>query len=290
MKHNSIQAQLGWGRAFLAAHGIDSPLLDARVLLKAATGNSQTYLLTNGDVLLTPAQEALYRQYMNKRAVHMPVAYITQECEFMSLTFKVNEHVLIPRPDTETLVEWAINHIQSHNATHVLELGVGSGCIAVSVAHYCPEVHVTGVDISQAALQVAAQNATLHHVGSRINWVKSNMFNQLPRPVEPYDLLLSNPPYIAADELSGLDPNVADYEPMAALSGGIDGLYFYRAIAQGCAGYLKPGGWLGLEIGYNQGEAVCHILEHNQFESINIKKDLAGHSRVVTARYTPIDI
>lgn len=206
-----------------------------------------------------------------------PVAYITGHKEFMSLNFSVNPSTLIPRADTETLVE-EILKIYKDKSPYIFEIGTGSGCIAISLAYYLKNAKITACDISAEALKIARDNAISNNVDSKINFILHDIFKGFPDFESVPDCIVSNPPYIETDVISGLDNNVKYFEPVSALDGGIDGLIFYRQIANNNP--LKKGGILAFEIGYNQGTAVSELMK-NEYENIRIIKDINNNDRVV---------
>jgi len=245
--------------------------LDADILLMAAAGIGRTALLTQGDEIIRGDAEAEFRRLLDLRAQGMPVQYILGRTEFMSLEFIVNENVLIPRPDTEILVEAVL---ERESGSRGLEIGTGSGCISIALAHHGRNLQLTAIDICPKAIDIARQNADKHRVG--IDFIQMDIFASTP--TGDFDFIVSNPPYIPTGDIAGLGANVRDFEPRRALDGGRDGLEFYRKIAKICNGRIY------LEIGYNQGEDVCNILEDNRFANIDIIKDYAGHNRVVIGK------
>ena len=250
--------------------------LDAALIMAFVLHRSKESILTARDSeTLTRAETECFMELVNERALQKPLAYIVGKCEFMGLDFVVNEHTLIPRPDTETVVEAALELIRQTGIKSVLELCTGSGCMAVSLCVLCPaELSVTASDISADALRTAEGNAARH--GAGVTFILSDMFSRLDP--SQYEMIIANPPYIPHDEIDALPRGVKDYEPRAALDGGPDGLDFYRVIAEKAAGVVV------LEIGYNQAGDVKNILERNRFKELRVIKDLAGHDRVITAR------
>lgn len=250
----------------------DTPMLDARVIVKSALGIDDIRLVLDKykdvDGKLAEAAAAM----AEKRRNHMPIAYITGHREFMSLDFKVKSGVLIPRPDTECVVEAVIENVSGGN---ILDIGTGSGAIAVSLAKYIPKSSVTAIDISDEALETAKSNAECN--GVSVEFIKADIFKF--RTDKIFDCIVSNPPYIESDEISGLMCDVKDFEPRTALDGGADGLVFYRKIANFCKTNLRAGGKLFFEHGYNQYDAVKTILSGAGFESIEEIYDLAGVKR-----------
>ena len=213
-----------------------------------------------------------------KRAQRIPLQHITGEQEFMGLTFRVNEHTLIPRQDTEILVEEAMLYL--HDGMRILDMCTGSGCILLSLLKYSNECEGVGVDISEQALAVARENAT--RLGLKAGFVQSDLFEQVQGR---FDMLVSNPPYIATKEIETLMPEVREHEPMQALDGMEDGLYFYRKIVEKSADYLYNGARLYFEIGYDQGEAVSTLMREKGYQDVKVIKDYAGLDRVVVGKW-----
>lgn len=209
-----------------------------------------------------------------KRSEHMPLQYILGTQEFMGLSFKVTPDVLIPRQDTEGLVEEVLKQVKP--GMKVLDMCTGSGCIAVSVAKFAPNVQVSAADISPKALEVAKENAATNQV--QINFIESDMFTEIR---EKYDMIISNPPYIKSQVVTTLMPEVRDYEPHLALDGKEDGLFFYRKLAKESGNFLTPGGMLCLEIGYDQGVEVAQLLKQQGFIQVRVEQDLCGLDRNV---------
>ena len=218
-----------------------------------------------------------YELAVKKRAEHIPLQYIVGETEFMGLKFKVNSNVLIPRQDTETLVEEALKTVKP--GMKVLDMCTGSGCIIISILHNVEGVKGYAVDISKQAVNVAKENAKLNEVP--VLFERSDLFEMV---TEKFDVIVSNPPYIPSKVIETLMPEVRDHEPIKALDGKEDGLYFYRRITEESVAYLKPGGYLLYEIGHDQGEAVSSYMRENGFDEIEVIRDLAGLDRVVRGR------
>ncbi len=254
----------------------DSPETDAGLILMQVLGINKTQLLL-GEVTVADEDVLKIIQMADRCACGEPVQYITGKCEFMSLPFTVAPGVLIPRCDTEILVEEVINRLNHKLHLSVADLGCGSGCIGISLAHYMKNISVISVDISDVALKISKQNANNNNLSNRIEFLKLDISHQpLPNTV---DCIVSNPPYIRSDVIRTLDTNVKNYEPLSALDGGRDGLDFYRKITE--MAKLNPGGLLAFEIGYDQGKAVSDILAENGYTNIEIIKDLEGRDRVV---------
>ncbi len=255
--------------------GIDTAYLDAQLIVGSALNMTRVQILTYPDRIIAENEKCKINEMCLKRINRMPMQYILGKCEFMGLNFKVNENTLIPRGDTEILVETAINFIKERKYKSVIDIGTGSGAIAVSIAKYT-DVEVTAVDISNDALAVAKENAEENNVD--IKFINSDIFKNIN---ERYDLIVSNPPYIEKDVIKTLEPDVRDYEPLLALDGGSDGLDFYKRIINEFSNYININGSIIFEIGYNQGKAVSEFLSAYSFEKISIEKDLAGLDRVV---------
>lgn len=256
---------------------------DAWILMSEAFNISRTdYFMKSGDECTDNARTELFDSMIERRVRREPLQYITGHAYFMGYEFRVTPDVLIPRFDTEILVEKSLEY--ASDGMKVLDMCTGSGCIAVSYALQCRErgydnVEVNAVDISSAALSVAADNAM--RAGVDINYIRSDMFTGVSGI---YDMILSNPPYIPTRDIEELEPEVRTSEPVGALDGHEDGLFFYRILAAESPSHLKAGGRLIMEIGYNQADDVCSLLEQNKFADIEVIKDLAGHDRVVCGR------
>lgn len=274
----------------LLAAGIAEAELDARLLLEAVCGTDRNTLLVHGDRELTSEEEAGYRELIGKRAQRIPLQYLTGTQDFMGLEFRVNRHVLIPRQDTEILVEEALKFL--HDGMRVLDMCTGSGCILISLLRYTNDCTGVGVDISEEALQVAVENAE-RLLGKaalteeipenaegerRIHFVQGDLFERVEGT---FDLIVSNPPYIPSDVIGMLMPEVREHEPRTALDGREDGLFFYREIVRACRAHLIGGGMLFFEIGCDQGRAVSRLLEEEGFLEVQVRKDYGGLDRVV---------
>ncbi len=283
----TLREALRKGTDILKSANIEAPAVDAGVLLCHVIEKDRAYMYTHGERMLGPAVEEEYMKMIGRRAQGQPVQYITGHQEFMGLEFRVNAHTLIPRADTETLVESVLKHTKElahiSDEIHIMDIGTGSGCIAVSLAHYCPQCRVTAVDISPDALAVAGENSERLGTSDRVEFVRSNLFEELrnkPELICRFEIIVSNPPYIRKADIRELQIEVREYEPMGALDGGWDGLEFYRAITEGSSGFLKKGGLLAFEVGYDQAADVAEIMRHT-FKDIRIVKDLSGIDRVV---------
>lgn len=264
----------------LAAAGIDNPRLDARVLLAHALGTSPSDLILD-NVNIPDEALAKFESFIARRAKREPLAYITGEKEFWSLPFAVGPGVLIPRPETETVIEQAQKFFPDPNAPlRILDLGTGSGILLLTLLHLYPNARGTGIDASADALRWATTNATALGLESRATLEQRNWDEGIEGA---FDLVVSNPPYISRDVLAGLEPELS-FEPRAALDGGPDGLDAYRALAPILVRRAGPGGAILLEIGADQGETVPAILRAAGLQILHVAKDLAGYSRVVVAK------
>lgn len=278
----------GWGRESLLAAGVPDAEIDARLLLEWCCGTDRNTLLAHGDRTVTAKEQDRYRGAVERRRSRVPLQQITGEQAFMGLSFQVNENVLIPRPDTEILVEEVLREL--HDGMRILDLCTGSGCILLSLLHYSNGCTGVGTDCSGQALQVARQNAGRILGGNgaaeeeRAVFLQGDLFQALRRE-ERFDIIVSNPPYIRTDVIETLMPEVRDHEPALALDGGEDGLSYYRQIAGQAGGYLYGGGMLFLEIGYDQGEAVSRLLRTAGYTQVEVFKDYAGNDRVVQGTF-----
>ena len=255
--------------------GIETASLDAQLIVGCGADMTRVQILTYPDRELTENQECKINVMVDKRIKRMPMQYILGVCEFMGLNFFVNSDTLIPRGDTEILVEEAIDIINKNNYKSAIDIGTGSGAIAISVSKYT-NINMSAVDISEGAIDVAVKNAKNNNVN--VNFIKSNLLSNVDNK---FDLILSNPPYIETNVIDTLEPDVKDYEPMLALDGGNDGLDFYRKIVNELNKNLNNNGSVIFEIGYNQGQAVSSLLSKYNFKNIYVKQDLAGLDRIV---------
>lgn len=282
----TIEKLIAWTKQYFSARGIDTPRLDAEVLLSRILGKDRTYLYVHYDQPLEAQELAKYREAVRRRAQRQPVAYITGHKEFMGLDFIVNPAVLIPRPDTEILAEAVLERLTAADASatpDLLDVGTGSGALIVALLAKLPAATGTAVDISPAALEVAAANAQRQNVDSRLTLLQSDLFSALGN--RRFDVILSNPPYIPTREIAGLEPEV-HCEPVTALDGGSDGLDCYRRLLADCPRYLKSGGFMALEVGENQAQAVAALAAGiDGLKVSEIRKDYAGIERVVIVNY-----
>ena len=275
------------GIELLRCAAVASPQLDAQVLLCHALSLPKADLLLQLDEALTLEQERRLQILLERRLRREPVAYITGLKEFWSLAFVVNPNVLIPRPETELVVELSLEYAKTKavpSQLKILDLGTGSGAIAISLAKELPEARIWAVDISPDALRMAQINAARHQVAAQITFLLGDLFVPTADSGMQFDLIVANPPYIKSELIGELAPEIRDYEPVLALDGGIDGLDYYRQIINQASWYLLDGGAILLEIGADQGDAVRHIFAPTAgFAPAEIYQDLAGQNRVIAA-------
>lgn len=278
----TIKETIRKGMIILKTNNVTEPNIKSRLIMQFVLNKPREYLVVYDKEKLTLRQEVNYFKAIKKLCNGIPIQHITNRQEFMKMTFFVDENVLIPRPDTEILVEEVIKIAKKINAKKILDLCTGSGAIAISLAKYIDKSNITAVDISDKALNVAKLNAKNNDVENRITFVESDLFKNLKK--EKYDIIVSNPPYIKKEVLKKLDKEVQK-EPKLALDGGYDGLDFYRKIINKAEEYLKFNGYLCFEIGYDQKEDVENLLkEQEKYINITCKKDLCDNDRVVIAK------
>lgn len=270
----------------LQAAGIEEAALDARLLLEAVCGTDRNDLLVHGEQPVSPEAEEKYLNWIRQRAEHIPLQQLTGEQDFMGLTFSVNEHVLIPRQDTEILVEEVLKEL--HDGMRVLDMCTGSGCILLSLLHYSNDCEGLGVDLSAEALEVAGRNVLkvlTPEKAEHAHFLQSNLFEKVEGK---FEIIVSNPPYIASAEVEKLMPEVRDHEPRMALDGTEDGLYFYRRIIEEAGKHLVSSGMLFFEIGYDQGQAVSELMRTEGYCEVQVVQDYAGLDRVVFGTYVTV--
>ena len=268
-------------RNFIKKAGINSHIIDTDVLLMHVLGIDKNALLIDLRRPVDDEHTDKFMRLVNARCNYVPIQYLTGKCEFMSLEFAVDHNVLIPRPDTEILVETILDAEKAKNVRG-LEIGTGSGCISISLEYYADNIAMHGLDICHKAIKIATQNS-LRILRKDDIFMISDLFENVPRGTL-FDFIVSNPPYIETEEIERLDNCVKDFEPTLALDGGVDGLAFYRQITNQSGEYLVEGGRIYFEIGYNQARAVEEILAAAGYVDIKILNDYAGKNRVAIAR------
>jgi len=277
----TVRRLLEWTEDFLRKKGFESPRLEAQILLAHALGCKKIDLYVRFSEEPSEEKRTVFREIVKRRSEGTPVAHLVGHREFYSLSFAVSPDVLIPRPETETLVMEALRLLKPLAAPRVLDLGTGSGCIALTIAKQHKSSRVTAVDISPKALAIARGNAEHHGVAERVTFLEGDLF--APVAVQTFDLIVSNPPYIAHAEFPTLDPGVRDFEPRSALDGGPDGLEFYRRLAAEAGQFLNPSGTILVEIGSTQEESV-RALFAERMKVGNTIRDLGGRPRVIAAQ------
>lgn len=284
----TIQRLLNWTTQYFTDKALDSPRLNAEMLLSHVLGMKRIDLYTQYDKNVSQQQLDNLHDLVKRAGRHEPIAYLIGKTEFYSLQIHVAPGCLIPRPETELLVQIAIEFLQTRSSPQlVCDLCTGTGCIALAIAKNLPEAGITATDISDAALKTAAKNIEQYKLNNRIKLLSGDLFEPLASMAENngFDLIVCNPPYVSATEFKDLDKNVKDFEPHLALSAGDDGLDIYRRIIEKVDTFLKPDGALMLEIGYNQGQAVKELLEQAScFAQIAIEKDFQDNDRIVIAK------
>ena len=293
MQSWTIQKLLNWITEHFTEKGLDSPRLSAELLLSHVVGLKRIELYTQFDKSVSKEQLDKLHNLIKRAAQNEPIAYLVGKTEFYSLELNVTADCCIPRPETELLVERAIEFLRTRSGTQlVYDLCTGSGCIAIAIAKNFPDADIIATDISDAALNIAAKNIEKHQLNKRIKLLCGDLFEPLvPQlDVDKFDLIVCNPPYVSSAEFEKLDKNVKDYEPKLALFAGDDGLDIYRRIVEKVDAFLKPDGALMLEIGYSQGQAVRELLEQTgAFAEIKIEKNFHDNDRIAIAKKTKSD-
>ena len=270
---------------YLKKNGVPSPLLDTEYIFSDVLKvNKNTLKYSMSREIKEEDKDKIREMLVLRAKKRKPLQYILGEWEFYGLPFKVSEGVLIPRADTEILVEQCIQLMREVEEPNILDIGSGTGAISIAIANELKSSSVTGIDINEKAIELANKNKTLNKI-KNINFVKSNLFENLDKDFK-YDLIVSNPPYISKNEYETLMPEVKNYEPQNALTDLGDGLYFYREMSKLAGEYLKDTGYLAYEIGYNQAKDVTKILQNNNFDILSVIKDYGGNDRVVIAKKT----
>jgi len=290
-ERNAIRNILKWAIATLKEADIDSPGINADTLLSFVLSCDRTKLYTNPDEIISDADINRYKELINERIRHVPLQYITRHVEFMSLDFVVDKRVLIPRPETEILAETVLEN--SHDKQHsnrkiiIMDIGTGSGNIAVSLAKNLSNVKIYASDISQEALEIAKENVRRHKVVDKVHLLNGDLFSAFISHIDPgsVDFIVSNPPYVSESEWKNLEPELRDNEPREALVAGKDGLCFHIQIIRDASDWLVPDGYLVIEIGETQANTIIKLMEsEGHYKDIEISKDLQGKERVISAR------
>jgi release factor glutamine methyltransferase len=286
----TVRRILEWTSGFFDRKEVDSPRLSAELLLAHVLNVPRIKLYTGYEQPLTADALAQFRELVRRAAEHEPVAYLTRRAHFFNLELEIEPGVLIPRPDTETVVEnvlQMVRHTVGMETPRVLDLCTGSGCIALAIARRLPGAQMTAIDISPKAVDLARRNAEKLQLADRVRILQGDLYGPLTEPIDlaPFDIIVSNPPYIPSGDIPNLDRNVRDYEPIEALDGGPDGLAIHRRIIASAPARLRPVGRLYLEVQFDQGPAVRELIDSTEgLAEPDILKDHAGHERVVTAR------
>ncbi len=265
----------------LQKNSVASPILDARILIQHVTSLSREDVIFKAlQINLSENQQKKYFDLIDQRAKKIPLTHLTNNREFFANNFYVDENVLDPRPDSEALVEMVIEKFNKFSTLNICEIGCGSGCLIISLLRHFENCLGLALDISNKALVIAQKNADTNQILNRINFIQSDLFKNLQND-QIFDIIISNPPYIPTNDIENLQDEVRLYEPRIALDGGLDGLDFYRKIAEQSQKFLKNNGDIFLEIGYNQHQDVKNIFENNNFKYIDFKKDLSGIIRIL---------
>ena len=278
----SIAEAILQGANKLRKAGVPEARREAGSLLAFLLDKDRTFILSHADDPISGEQEMLFHEFLDARAQGEPAQYITGRQDFFGLEFEVTPDVLIPRPETELLVEAAIKIVRSEEKVSFCDVGTGSGCIAITLLTRLPLAFAIAVDVSTAALDIAKRNAARHRVTDRVEFLLSDCFDSIPQ--QSFDLIVSNPPYVAEDAVATLQREVRDFEPRIALTAGGDGLDVIRRLVRDARDYLKPGGHLLFEIGFDQHEAVGGLIDAQVWEMLDIHQDLQGIPRTVALR------
>ncbi len=283
----SIAESIFEAARILRQAGVSEARREAGSLLEYVIERDRTFIIAHADHLISKEESKIFRQTVARRAKGEPLQYITGRQFFFGLDFEVTPAVLIPRPETELLVEAALTILcRVDEESYICDVGTGSGCIAVTLLHQRARAHAVGIDISETALQVAQRNAARHGVAERMRFVASDIFSALKAEEARFDLVVSNPPYVPGSELEGLQREVRDHEPREALTPGSDGLLIIRRLLSESGTFLKHGGHLLLEIGFDQGAEVERLVDRNIWQLLAIHQDLQGIPRIVALQKT----
>lgn len=281
----TVQRILEWTAGFLKQKGIESPRLEAELLLAHARKCPRIRLYTDFTDIVSESDRAVMRELVQRRARREPLAYIVGTKEFYGRAFDVGQGVLIPRPETEILVDVCLERIPRDESRQIIEVGFGSGCISITIARQRPQCEILATDISSQAMEIASRNVARYEVGSRVTLMAGDVLEPVLQTGRKYDGLVSNPPYIRDDERNTLEPEVAVHEPPEALYAGEDGLNIVRRIVQQAPAVLKPGAFLALELDPAQCSTAVSLLTSAGFETASVRRDLAGNERIVEATF-----
>jgi len=276
---------LNIGTKILLEAGIDTARLDSQLLLGKVIKKDKLYLMINNTEDVNNKDEEEFFNLIDKRKEKMPVKYILGECDFMGLDFFVEKGILIPRSDTEVLVEKILSMIDENEELKVCDLCSGSGAIGIALAYYRKNIKVDSIDYYDIPEKITRKNIARHKLQDRVNFIKSDLLNEVIDTGIKYDVLVSNPPYIKTEEIETLMSDVKNYEPHTALDGGDDGLIFYRKIVKQSSMVLRKNSILAFEIGFDQGQSVKKLMEDNGYTKVEVIKDLAGLDRVVIGSF-----
>lgn len=282
----TVQRILQWTTSFLKQKEVESPRLESELLLAHARNCQRIRLYTDFETPLTDDERNKMREYVRRRANREPLAYITGKREFYGRDFRVGSGVLVPRPDTETLIDVCLDRMAKDQPVSACEIGFGSGCISITLAKQRPQLKIIASDISTEAMSFAKDNVELHEMANQVQLVLGNGFEPIAAAdAGLFDGIVSNPPYIRNDEMSELPPEVKNYEPATALASGEDGLSLIRELISQAGSHLKPGGWMALELDPSQSDEAAELFTKAGFEDACIHNDLSGQDRVVSAKW-----
>lgn len=283
----NIGSLLNLATKMLKSRKIDTARLDSQLILGKVLNKDKIYLMINSSEEVEKEKEEEFLNLINKRMENMPVRYILGEVDFMGLDFYIEEGVLIPRSDTEVLVEEVLKIIGEDEKLYVCDLCSGSGAIGISLAYYRKNIMVDLIDFYEKPEKISKKNIIKNKLENQVKFIKSDLLKEPIKSLKKYDIIVSNPPYIKEDVIETLMDDVKNYEPRSALSGGESGLIFYERIVEESKKVLKENGTLAFEIGYDQGDSVSNIMKNNGYIDIKVVKDLAGLDRVVIGRFSP---
>jgi len=283
MQMVSVQDLLAKATHLLGQVGVETPLLDAEVMLSEAMGVSRTHLLAHPDCHPSASDVRRFQRWLNKRVKRVPLAYVVGHKEFYGLDFEIRRGVLIPRPETELLVDRTIQVLKGARSPVIAEIGVGSGAVAVACALSIRDARIYATDVSPVAVRMARLNAKRHGVSERVRVMQGDLFEPLANLA--FDAVVSNPPYVPTSEIATLQPEIRNYEPREALDGGTDGMACLHRIILEARRYIKPGGFLILEVGNGQAGAIASLMKQHGYIAVQVNRDYAGVERVVNGRF-----